>query len=156
MKFNLWLVARAVWCASLVVSLTTTSRTAFAQLDVPVSIEIPVAPTAIKGNGRMHVAYELHLTNFSSAAITLTRLEVIAGDRQIPAIASYDGSELTARLIRPGAPANPDDKRRIAGGLRAIRSATPRTPTAGAPTSTRGPASRPRPIVPSLQLLKAG
>ena len=30
---------------------------------VPVDLEIPIAPTPVKANGRVHLFYELHITN---------------------------------------------------------------------------------------------
>jgi len=106
----------------LVIALVARPTSISAQLDVPVSIEIPVPPTAVAGNGKIHLSYELHLTNFSTAPWILTRVEALAGDRQIPPIVSYDTSDLTTRLARPGAAsaASADDKRSIAGGMSAV------------------------------------
>ena len=109
-----------VSCASFLLVMMTPKLPAEAQLDVPVSVDIPVAPIAFAGDGKVHLAYELHITNFSPAAWTLTRVEAIAGDRQIPPIISYDTADLTTRLIRPGAPPNIEDKRRLGGGMRAV------------------------------------
>ena len=41
----------------------------------PVEINIPVAPAPVRGGGKTHLAYELHVTNFGSSELTLTRFE---------------------------------------------------------------------------------
>jgi murein DD-endopeptidase MepM/ murein hydrolase activator NlpD len=86
-------------------------------LSPPFDVAVPVAPTAFKAGGKTHIVYELHATNFSRSECALTRLEVIgAGERPL---ARYEGSELAARLARPGAP--PDvEKPKVGGGLRAV------------------------------------
>ncbi len=80
-------------------------------LDAPVDVVVPVPPTAFQADGKTHLVYELHLTNFSREECTLSRLEVVS-------LASYSGDALTAIIARPGPP--PKDKLRIEGGLRAV------------------------------------
>jgi hypothetical protein len=86
-------------------------------LDLPVEMMTPVAPTPVNGDGKTHLAYELHLTNFGSSELTIATLEVVGGDGRT--IAKYEGEELGARLARPGVPAGAD-KRRLGGGMRAV------------------------------------
>jgi hypothetical protein len=88
-----------------------------APIDLPVDMMIPVAPTPIKGDGKTHLAYELHLTNFASSELMLARLEVLGGAGQ--PLAEYEGKELSARLARPGLSPSAD-KQRLAGGMRAV------------------------------------
>jgi len=64
----------------------------------PVEVTVPIEPTPFKGDGKTHLAYELHLANFDSSAMTLTRLEVSGGDGK--PLAKYEGEELKARLGR--------------------------------------------------------
>src|SRR5262249_9778760 len=61
--------------------------------------------------------YELHLTNFSSRTIEVVRLDVLDDSSKV--LATYKDDELATRLARPGA-AQTSDKRKIAGGMRAI------------------------------------
>jgi len=89
-------------------------------LTIPIDIEIPVAPTPVKANGKMHVLYELHLTNFRGSNLEITRVEVLNDASNGLVLASYTDAELTGRLGRPGAPSNLPDKRVIAGGMRAV------------------------------------
>lgn len=87
---------------------------------IPVDLEIPIAPAPVKANGKIHLLYELHVTNFRAKNLELTRLEVLKGDLNNSPLAIYEGAELTGRLGRPGAPADLSDKRVIGGGMRAV------------------------------------
>jgi murein DD-endopeptidase MepM/ murein hydrolase activator NlpD len=87
---------------------------------VPVDLEIPVAPTPVKADGKIHLLYELHVTNFRARNLELTRVEVLKDGANNSPLASYEGAELSSRLARPGAPADLPDKRVIGGGMRAV------------------------------------
>lgn len=80
-------------------------------IDAPVDVIVPVPPTAFRADGKTHLVYELHVTNFSRDECVLTRLDVAS-------LASYSGDALAALITRPGPP--PKDKLRIEGGLRAV------------------------------------
>lgn len=86
-------------------------------LDLPVEMMIPIAPATFRGDGKTHLAYELHLTNFGAAELAIASLEVLGGDGRT--LAKYEGEELSARLARPGV-AQGSDKKRLGGGLRAV------------------------------------
>jgi len=88
-------------------------------IDLPVEMRVPLAPTPFKAEGKTHLVYELHLTNFSSAELSLTRVEVLATGGAAP-LAQYEGTELTSRLARPGLPSANTEKQRLGGGMRAI------------------------------------
>src|SRR6266550_3242932 len=87
---------------------------------IPIDIEIPVAPTPVKANGKMHLLYELHLTNFSARNLEITQVEVLNDSPKDLILASYVDADLAGRLGRPGAPSNLPDKRLIGGGMRAV------------------------------------
>ena len=87
---------------------------------VPVDLEIPVAPTPVKADGKTHLFYELHVTNFRAKHLELTRLEVFKDEADSLPLASYKDAELTSRMGRPGAPSDLPDKRVIGGGMRAV------------------------------------
>jgi murein DD-endopeptidase len=87
---------------------------------VPVDIDVPFAPIAIRAQGQIHLFYEVHLTNFRRVTLELTRLEVHADDAGGQLLAGYTGQELTDRLLRPGAANDLADKRVIGDGLRAV------------------------------------
>lgn len=87
---------------------------------VPVDLEIPVAPTPVKANGKVHLLYELHITNFRAKNLELTRVEVLGDSANDLPFASYKDKELTSRMARPGAPPDLSDVRVIGGGMRAV------------------------------------
>jgi hypothetical protein len=77
---------------------------------VPVDLQVPLAPTPVKADGKIHLLYELHVTNFRSRNLEVTRVEVLADDENTP-LASYQDVELSNRLGRPGATADLADSR---------------------------------------------
>ena len=99
---------------------TTTSSPPPRPIDVPVDVRIPVPPATFKGEGKTHIAYELHITNFSRGSNVLTRLEVMdSGTKK--QLASYTGEELGTRIARPGvAASSTDEKLKLAAGLRMV------------------------------------
>lgn len=126
---------------SIAAALLLLSSNGFAQTQthsaVPVDLEIPIAPTPVRADGKTHLVYELHITNFDkpSRDLTLTSLEVLGeatGETSLvrlsPDVGNPDpalrarlvGETLTKQISRPGAPKDLPDKRRIAGGMRAV------------------------------------
>jgi murein DD-endopeptidase MepM/ murein hydrolase activator NlpD len=87
---------------------------------VPVDLEIPLAPTPVQANGKLHLLYELHVTNFRARSLELARVEVLKDGVDNSPLARYEGAELAGLLARPGAPADLPDRRVIAGGMRAV------------------------------------
>ena len=87
---------------------------------VPVDVEIPVAPTPVRANGKLHLLYELHLTNFRARSVELTRVEVFNDQANALPLVSYKDADLISRISRPGAPADLPDKRVLGGGMRAV------------------------------------
>jgi hypothetical protein len=83
---------------------------------MPVEMKVPVPPTPFQGDGRTHLAYELHITNFADSELLIRRLEILVGDT---ALASFEGTQLISMLQRPGAPTI-IDKRSVGAGQRAI------------------------------------
>ena len=43
-------------------------------------MRVPFAPTAFPSEGKFHLLYEVHLTNFGSAQLPLIRIEVLDAD----------------------------------------------------------------------------
>jgi len=87
---------------------------------VPVDLEIPVAPTPVKADGKVNLIYELHITNFRAKNLELIRVEVLGDTVNALPLASYKDEDLTTRISRPGAPPELSDKRIIGGGMRAV------------------------------------
>ena len=85
-------------------------------LGVELDLGTSIPPTPFIGGGKKHLAYELHITNFSGRELVLKRLDVIGKDSPI---ASFEGTELNSLLFRPGAH-DKLDKRAVGPGLRAV------------------------------------
>lgn len=107
--------------AVFIVALATQSGLSQApESSLPIDIDVPSTPIAVRGAGASHLFYELHLTNFSGIQFELMRVDVQGGDKDDRVLATYSGDEISSRLTRPGAPADLPDKRVLAEGLRAI------------------------------------
>lgn len=87
---------------------------------VPIDVEVPFDPIPVKADGKVHLVYELHLTNMRGMNLDLTRVEILTDDENVRLLASYKDAELVSRLGRPGAPSDLADKRTIGGGMRAV------------------------------------
>ncbi len=88
-----------------------------APISVPVDLAVPMAPMAFTGDGKTHLVYELHITNFSRSEIALTRIEII-GPGGVP-LAQFEGDALKALLARPGT-TGVTETEKIGPGLRAV------------------------------------
>jgi hypothetical protein len=65
---------------------------------MPVDLTVPARPAVFQGTDRkFHLAYELHITNFSKAELLLRQVEVIDGSTGT-VLAGYSGKELGDRL----------------------------------------------------------
>src|SRR5262249_41813046 len=85
---------------------------------IPVDLLVPFAPCPVTAEGRRHLIYELHITNFGRAELTLERLDVLSvGEDAV--LASYAADSLRGVLSRPGMP-DLVDKRILGPGLRAV------------------------------------
>ncbi len=90
-------------------------------LGAPVDVVVPFAPTAFQADGKMHLVYELHITNFGRQDCTLTGVGVRRSDGDKKLLAHYEGLELVERIARPGVPdAAGLDKLRLGPGLRGV------------------------------------
>lgn len=107
---------------------------ALAQLSSPLELRIPKAPALATAEGGGFLAYELHITNFSPAALTLRRIEVLARDQTL---LTLEDSALARALARPGVSGAMVDRPRIGGGLRAVAFLWVPVAAAGAPGPLR-------------------
>lgn len=82
----------------------------------PIDVSCPKSPVAVPADERLVLCYELHLTNFGQAPLTLRSVE-ISGGSTAPPLATIDGSTLaqSLQLVGPG-----DDPARLEPGRRAI------------------------------------
>ena len=89
-------------------------------LTVPLDVVIPIAPTAFKADGKWHLAYELHVSNYGHADCLLTQVDVVTGDfaSDRKTLASFAGAELDGKVVHPGNV--PKESARIAPGEFAV------------------------------------
>lgn len=85
---------------------------------IPVDLMVPFAPRPVSAEGQRHLLYELHITNFGGADVTLKRIEVLSATTET-VLGTYVGDSLAGVLSRPGTAGLPP-KDLIAGGLRAV------------------------------------
>ena len=108
--------------ASLLV-LDGSSRQA-AQVRVPPSASLDVhitsPPLPVRIGGRIHLAYELHLTSFRAVDLALTSITVLGGERDSVPLANYRDEALRAGLARAGSPRDGSDARVIHSGMRVV------------------------------------
>lgn len=64
-----------------------------------IDLATPFAPVLFSQDGRSHLAYELHITNFQSVDVTLHALTLTAGGVQLVDVRD---AELQRHLVRPG------------------------------------------------------
>ena len=87
---------------------------------LPVALEIPVRPNPFRAEGKIVLAYELHVCSLFPGDVSLQRLEVLSDTSKGETLAQYQGEELGALLTHPGMSQEPDDKGSIAPGMRAV------------------------------------
>jgi murein DD-endopeptidase len=84
-----------------------------------VDVQIPSSPIPVTIAGKPHLAYELHITNFRAADVTLTRVEVLDAERGSH-LGNFSNAELNNLLGSPGVPSNVVNRRVIGAGMRTI------------------------------------
>lgn len=88
-------------------------------LTSPIDVDVPLAPTAFQADGKTHLAYELHITNFSGTSIALVSVDVLS-DPGVT-LSRIDVSDLVANVYSPGnRQATGMDKLNIGGGQTAV------------------------------------
>jgi hypothetical protein len=87
-------------------------------LTVPIDVVVPIAPTGFRANGKMHLVYELHVTNIGPWDCTLTRVEAVSGEANARSIGMFAGAQLEGMIARPGT--HPAEKAKIEPGGMAV------------------------------------
>ena len=85
-------------------------------------MRVPFEPTAFPSGQHVYVMYELHLTNYGAAPLSLSRIELLDPDAAAQPIASFETEQLETMVQPLGGKTPPDPKQRllIAGGQSAI------------------------------------
>lgn len=110
--------------AALVVLLLVIAEAAAAQAkwDPYSELHVPVPPVPFKGNGKTHLSYELHITNYGTEPLTVASIAVL-GDNSEKPLAEFSGPSLRGmiqpigKLENKGNPAKIDSGRRVAAFL---------------------------------------
>jgi murein DD-endopeptidase len=97
---------------------TTSSGPTEKPLTVPIDVVVPIAPTAFQANGKMHLVYELHVTNMGPWDCTLTRVETVSGNANATSIGVFAEAQLEGMISRPGT--HPAAKAKIEPGNMAV------------------------------------
>jgi hypothetical protein len=95
---------------------------------IPVNLVVLYAPRPVNAEGKRHLVYELHITNFGRADLILERIDVLSAGRDT-VLATYGGDSLSGVLSRPGMAALAD-KRIVGPGLQAVAFLDAVTPAA--------------------------
>ena len=111
--------------------------TAQSSMPSPAVLEVPFAPIPVKAMDSINLVYELHVTNFSRADLTLTGLEVLADDARAASLASYRDADLLKRLEVISSSAGSEEKNIVGGGQRAILFLMISTDASNAPGALR-------------------
>ena len=90
-----------------------------AQIAPPVDVHVPIAPAPFAADGKIHLVYELHVTNFGREERTLTGVAALSAADQV-VLVEYRGDALKANIRRPGLPPDAADPHKIAAGTRAV------------------------------------
>ena len=86
----------------------TTAATENQAFPTQLQLRVPQAPTAFNCNGKTCLVYELHLTNFTTAPMTLSRIEVLDADHAgAKPIATFSAEELATMSQPLGKAADP-------------------------------------------------
>ncbi|MFN4175985.1 M23 family metallopeptidase [Phenylobacterium sp.] len=86
--------------AVLLAGAATTSRAAEPSV-VPLDVLVPARATPVQGAGRLHLLYELRLTNFAPRPVTLEALEALAPSGAV--MAAFDAAALKGMVSHRGA-----------------------------------------------------
>src|SRR4030095_12680258 len=101
-----------IWCGfALPIWSVAQSPTQPKPAPFPLQLEIcvPFEPTAFPSEGRTHLMYELHLTNFGSTPLYLRRLEVLdVGASPATPITTFSSEQLVTMLGAVGMKASTD------------------------------------------------
>ena len=96
---------------------SATSAPAGYPMGLPLDLMVPIPPTPfIGGDGARYLVHELHVTNFSSRELLISRVELVAGGATLT---SFEGNELNAAMVVPGS-GGATDRRTIGPGRRAV------------------------------------
>ncbi len=86
---------------------------------LPVILEVPFVASPVKGKGKYHLAYEVHITNFWRKNIILDRVEIL-DQKTSSLISKIEDKELPSCLYQPKHPTDSTNNQLVKCGRRAI------------------------------------
>ena len=89
------------------------------QFTAPLDIVAAVSPTAFAADGKLHLVYELHISNFGRFDCTISKMEVLSEESGDNSLGAFSGNELEGLLARPGLQ-NATPRAKIAPGGTAV------------------------------------
>jgi hypothetical protein len=99
------------------------SGTASSQ-EIPMSPVLPLVqdvlypPSPVQSGGKVHLFYELHLTNFLAREVTLLAVDILDEEGRI--LRTLGKIDIAARLVRAGKRPNPEETCVLESGIRAV------------------------------------
>jgi hypothetical protein len=101
MIFNqpiLRLIIKSLICFGLILSGTYAASSQTDNPRLPLHIDILHIPSLANAGGQKFIVYELHLTNFYQAPLTLQKVEVMSGGKTVKPLAEFTDEKLLATL----------------------------------------------------------
>lgn len=88
--------------------------------EMPLELTVPSAPALVRADGKTHLVYELHMTNFDPRGrdLKVIRLEV-ATEAGAKPLLTLEGDALAGVMLQPGK-RDAADKTVLAGGIRGV------------------------------------
>ncbi|HUQ99510.1 MAG TPA: M23 family metallopeptidase [Gemmatimonadaceae bacterium] len=87
---------------------------------LPLELTVNSAPQLARAGGRWYLVYELHLTNFYSAPVTIGEVSVGSSDKSARILRRYSGDELERNLKTIGPRPDTASTRRLLPGRRSV------------------------------------
>jgi hypothetical protein len=95
------------------------SSPAPARMGALVEFQVPFVPPPAATTAGQRLVYEIHLTNFDSRPLELSRVEILSA-KGGPPVASYSGEMLAGKMVHVGRPVEAGQKRVVAPGQRVV------------------------------------
>jgi murein DD-endopeptidase len=123
---SLTVIARLAICSSLVAfvapkdsGISAVQSPSRRPIDQSVEMRVLQPPVIVNVDGTRQLVHELHVTNMRREPVTVQRVQVLASGVSEP-LADLQGTDLAARVGRPGLPPSPPEPLVIGPGLRAV------------------------------------
>jgi murein DD-endopeptidase len=83
-------------------------------------LQVPIAPTPMRADAKIHLVYELHLTNFGRDKVTLTEIQVLGDEQGAEPLVSYTGEALSHIFALVYTPREQPETPCISAGVQAV------------------------------------